>query len=427
MPTEQKMPNAEDPARAVDDFFLRLLTRGKARKFTLVPPADDPVAQIIERIARSILKYAESAKDAQLAARVQSDRVLVRTIPPAEVEAVTIWVASRHVIAVNQGLALFLYRLARAFSPHVIVRGPADPPAPPESEAVGIIATLVDWMASPVRAPLVADWPIGPREQRTAENYTLLAERFVIAHEIAHILRGHLIADAGAVDAAQASPVELDQRPLQQEHEADVLGALLAVDSASKEGTDPRAAVTGVYFFFRALQLGEMVGAVHVDDSHRPAAERLAVCDYAMGQRYSQVPNLRQSAQQTDELLGRLAAAALEERGRRRTAVAARMEEILRTTPWSFGARDSVMMRALFEEAKAMFSQSPSAIVEALAANLLDDKTFAQILKSAPSKDALDSDDRLRRHQVAHFMARNAPVPVKEALGVEFPTIGGSA
>jgi hypothetical protein len=146
-----------------------------------------------------------------------------------------------------------------------------------------------------------------------------------------------------------------------------------------------------------------------------------------MGQRYSQVPNLRQSAQQTDEVLGRLAAAALEERGRRRTAVAARMEEILRTTPWSFGARDSVMMRALFEEAKAMFSQSPSAIVEALAANLLDDKTFAQILKSAPSKDALDSDDRLRRHQVAHFMARNAPVPVKEALGVEFPTIGGSA
>jgi hypothetical protein len=307
------------------------------------------------------------------------------------------------------------------------VRGPADPPTPPESEAISIIATLLDWMASPVRAPLVQDWPVGPREQRTAENYTTLAERFVIAHEVAHILRGHLIADASEVDVAQASALELDKRQFQQEHEADVLGALLTVDSTSKEGIDPRAAVAGVYFFFLALQLVETVGAIHVDDSHRPAKERLALCDYAMGQRYSQVPNLRQAAHQTDELLARLGAAALEERDRRRTVVAARMDEILRTTSWSFGERDPVQMKALFEEAKSMFSQSPSAVVEALAANLLDTQTYAQALKAAPSKDALDHDDRLRRHHLAHFIARNAPIPVKQALGVEFPTIGGPA
>ena len=153
------MPNAEDPAREVDQVFLRLLARGKARKFEFIAPADDPIARIIETITRGILQYAESAKDAELAARVRSDRVLVRTIPPAEVAALTIWIAPLHVVAVNQGLALFLYRLARAFSPHVIVRRPANPPAPPESEAISIIATLLDWMASPVRAPLVEDWP----------------------------------------------------------------------------------------------------------------------------------------------------------------------------------------------------------------------------------------------------------------------------
>jgi hypothetical protein len=169
----------------------------------------------------------------------------------------------------------------------------------------------------------------------------------------------------------------------------------------------------------------EMVGAIHVDDSHRPAEERLAVCDYAMGQRYSQIPNLRQAAHETDLLLGRLAAAALKERDRRRTVVAARIDEILRTTPWSFGERDTVQMRALFEEARSMFSESPSAMAEALAANLLDAETYAQILKAAPSKDALDQDYRLRRHQVAHFIARYAPVPVKQTLGVEFPTMGG--
>jgi hypothetical protein len=418
------MSNA-NAAQQVDDFFLRLLSRGKARKFEFIPPPNDPIAEITETIARRILHYAESGKDAEAAARVQSDRVLVRTIPSAEVAALTLWIAPLHVIAVNQGLALFLYRLARAFSPHVIVRGPADPPAPPESETVGIIATLLDWMASPVRAPLIEDWPIGPREQRTAENYTTAAERFMIAHEVAHILRGHLITDAAEVDVAQASPAEMDRRPVQQEHEADVLGALLAVDSTGNDGIDPRAAVTGVYFFFRALQLGEMVGAIYIDDSHRPAEERLAICDYAMGQRYSQIPNLRQAARQTDELLGRLSAAALKERDRRRTVVAARMDEVLRITPWSFGVRDPVQMKALFEEAQSMFSQSPSAVAEALAANLLDAETYPQLLNAAPSKDALDRDDRLRRHQVAHFIARYAPVPIKQALGVEFPTIGG--
>jgi hypothetical protein len=419
------MSNAKGAAQQVDDVFLRLLTRGKARRFEFIAPPNDPLAEIIETIARSILKYAESAKDAEYAARVRSDRVLVRTIPPAEVAALTIWIAPRHIVAVNHGLALFLYRLARAFSPHVIVRGPADPPAPPESDAIGVIATLLDWMTSLVRAPLVEDWPVGPREQRTAENYTIAAERFVIAHEVAHILSGHLITDAAEVDVAQASPFELDKRPVQQEHEADVLGALLAVDSTSNNGVDPRAAVAGVYFFFRALQLAEKVGAIHIDDSHRPAEERLAVCDYAMGQRYSEIPNLRQAARQTDELLGRLAAAALRERDRRRTVVAARMDEVLRTTPWRIGTRDPVEMGVLFEEAKSMFSQSPSAVTEALAVNLLDAETYAQVLKAAPSLDALDQDDRLRRHQVAHFIARYAPVPVKQALGVEAPTIGG--
>jgi hypothetical protein len=280
-------------------------------------------------------------------------------------------------------------------------------------------------MASPVRAPLVEDWPIGSREQRTAENYTTAAERFVIAHEVAHILLGHLIADAAEVDDAQASPAELDKRPVQQEIEADVLGALLAVDSTGNDGIDPRAAVTGVYFFFRALQLLEIVGAIHVDDSHRPAEERLAICNHAMGQRYSQIPNLRQAARQTDELLGRLVAAALKERDHRRTVVAAHMEEILRTTPWSFGERDPIEMKALYEEAKSMFSRSPSAVAEALRANLLDAETYAQVVMAAQSKDALDHDDRLRRHQVAHFIARYAPVPIKQALGVEIPTIVG--
>lgn len=423
------MSNSKGAAQQVDDLYVRLLTHGKPQKVEIGAPDNDPIARVIETITESILRYVGATlKDAELAQLLRSDRVLVRTIPPAGIEALTMWIAPRHVVAVNRGLALFVYRLARAFSPHVIVRGPDDPPAPPESQTAGIIATLLDWMASPVRAPLVEDWPVGPRETKTAENFTTAAERFVMAHEIGHILHRHLIADAAKVDLAQVSPLELDTRPVKQEIEADVTGTFVSIESMEKDGIDPRAAVTGIYFFFRALQLGEMVGAIQVDEAHRPAEERLEICDHVIGERYtSQAPTLRQWAHSADDLLERLARAALKERDQRRTVVAARMDEVLRTTTWRMRGRDLARDAALLKEVQSLMSRSPSAVVQALAANLVDSDTYKQLIEAAPSPDALEQDDRWRRHQVAHFIARYAPVPVKQALGVEFPTIGGSA
>jgi hypothetical protein len=304
------MPSAEDTPGPVDDFYVRLLTRGDRRKVELGAPENDPVAFIIASIADKVLAYAGPAfQGSEIAPLLEADRLLVRTIPPAGVQAVTVWVAPRHAVAVNRGLALFLYRLARAFTAHVIVRGPEDPPAPPESDAAGNIATLLDWMASPVRAPLVEDWPVGPREQRTAENYTTAAERFVLAHEIAHILHRHLIADSAKVDVARMSPLELDTRPVDQEITADVTATYLTVESMANDEIDPRAGVVGMHFFFQALGLAERLGAVVVDDAHPPAGERLDVCDAAILERYGPdaVPV---GAQQTDELVGRLASEA---------------------------------------------------------------------------------------------------------------------
>jgi hypothetical protein len=425
----RRMSNAKGAAQEVDDFYVRLLTRGKPQKVEIGAPDNDPIARILEMITESILRYVGATpKDAELAPLLRSDRVLVRTIPPAGIEALTTWIAPRHAVAVNRGLALFVYRLARAVSPHVIVRGRDDPPAPPESQTAGIIATLLDWMASPVRAPLVEDWPAGPREVKTAENFTTAAERFVMAHEIGHILHRHLIPDAAKVDLAHASPLELDTRPVKQEIEADVTGTCVSIESMEKDAIDPRAAVTGIYFFFRALQLGEIVGAIKVDEAHRPAQERLGICDHVIGERYkSQAHTLRQWAQSADALLERLARAALKERHQRRTIAAARMDEVLRTTTWPMHGRDLARDEALLKEMQLLMSQSPSAVVEALAANLLDSDTYKQVIQAASSPEALEQDDRWRRHKVAHLIARYSPVQVKQALGVEFPMIGGSA
>jgi hypothetical protein len=414
------MPNAEDTAERVEDFYVRLLTRGAAQKVEVGAPENDPVAYIIATIADSVLAFARPAfRGSEIAPLLEGDRLLVRTIPPAGVQAVTVWAAPRHAVAVNRGLALFLYRLARAFAAHVIVRGPEDPPAPPESEAAGIIATLLDWMASPVRAPLVEDWPLGPREQKTAENFTTAAERFVLAHEIAHILHRHLIADSAKVNVALMSPLELDTRPVEQEIAADVTATCLTIESMDNDDIDPRAGVVGMHFFLQSLGLAEKLGAVVVDDAHPPAEERLDVCHWAILQRYGPDANaLGEWAQQTDELVARLASEALAERDRRRTAATARIDEVLRTTSWSVHRRDPARDKALLEEALSLMSKAPSAIMAAIDANLLAPEAYTQLVSAASSPSELEQNGAWRRHQVAHFIARNSPPQVKQALGV---------
>lgn len=414
----RKMPNPEDTPERVDDFYTRLLTRGDAQKVEIGAPENDPVAFIIATIADSVLAYARPAfQGSEIAPLLEADRVVVRTIPPAGVQAVTVWVAPQHAVALNRGLALFLYRLARAFTPHVIVRGPEDSPAPPESDAAENIATLLDWMASPVRAPLMDDWPVGQREKRTAENYTTAAERFVLTHEIAHILDRHLIADSAKVDVAQVSPLELDMRPIEQEIAADVTGASLTVESMANDDIDPRAGVVGMHFFFQALGLAERVGAVVVDDAHPPADARLDVCDAAILERYGPgaVPV---GAQQTDELVGRLASEALVVRDRRLRVATARIDELLQTTPWSLRRHDPARDVVLLDEVLSLMSKAPSAVMEALDSNLLDPEAFKHLVAGASSPLELEQNDAWRRHQIAHFIARNSPRQVKQALGV---------
>ncbi|MFJ6326875.1 MULTISPECIES: hypothetical protein [unclassified Rhizobium] len=415
------MSDAEGSKRDIDAVFLRILARGNSSRFKFLPPPDDPVGKVIESIAAEILAFCQTTSDAELSERVSPRRISVRMVPLGDVSALTLYMGSSHIIAFNQGVALYLYRLARAMTPYVIVRGTGDAPPPPESEAVAVIAVLLDWMSSLVRAPLVDAWETGPREQRTAENYARMAERFVLSHEIAHIMREHLVGDAGTAPQKSLSLHDLDRRPVVQEHEADAIGAMLAVDSSSAAGIDPRAAVAGVRYFFEALKLCEAVGAVHIDDAHRPAAERSALCDQVMSGRYGRVPNLHQAADQTSDLLRRLGSAALEERQRRRVTVAARIENLLANTSWHFGSNDPAVMRSIFDEAKSMFASSPSAVIDALQSTLLDAQTFEQLMRTAKSPEALEQDDRLRRHRIAHFIARNAPLPVRDALGVGFP------
>jgi len=413
-------------AQKPEDFFLGLLTRGERKPFAMSSPYDETLRKVIQTLADNILDFVRSNLRApELAPLFEPGRVVVTTIPQATVQAVTIWMDPIHSIAVNHGLMLFMYRVARALAPHIITRGPSDPPAPPESEAVSIIATLVDWMSSPARAPLLEDWPTGQREIRTAENIATAGERFVVSHEIAHILRQHLISDASKIDKSKVTVNELDERPYDQEIEADVVGAAQSIESMIAQKLDPRAGAVGIAMFLHSLRLAEAVGAIVVDDKHPPAQLRLETLWQALPNRYGADFDVIASwANQLSELITRVGDQALLERNVRRKKADAHMERVFREHPATQGLnRDIRSDKKMLDATLQLMRTSPSAVLDAIAANLMDTDEYRALASAAGSPDDLYKNDRARRHGIAHFIGRYLPPMVRPVLGIEWVNI----
>lgn len=411
-----------------EDFFLRLLTRSLAKPFVMSSPHDDRLRVVIQTLADNILDFIRSnLKDPDMAHLFQPGRVVVTTIPQATVQALTVWMDPVHSIAVNHGLMLFMYRLARAIAPHVITRGPNDPPAPPESEAVSIIATMLDWMSSPVRAPLVADWQTGEREIRTAENIATAGERFVVSHEIAHIMRQHLIVDARKADASKMTLRDLAKRPYEQEIEADVIGASLSMESMIPQNLAPQAGAVGIAMFLQSLRLAEEVGAIVTDEKHPAAGFRLDVLWQTLPQRYgADFSRLTQAANEIGSLVARLGDQALQERNTRRKKAVEYMERIFREHPATQGLQRNIRAdKAMLDETLELLRTAPSAVLEAISANLLDADEYRAVASAAGSPAELFKNDRARRHGIAHFLARYLPDNVRPVLGVEWVSLKG--
>lgn len=410
-----------------EDFFLKLLTRGKPTSFMFGSPFDEGLKTIIQAQSDNILDYIRShSQTKDLDPSCIPERVVVTIIPQATVQALTVWIEPVHSIAVNQGLMLFVYRVARALAPHIIIRTATDPPAPPESEAVSIIATLIDWMASPARAPLIEDWPTGQREVRTANNIALAAERFVVSHEIAHIALRHLIADSSKLDSSRANLEDLDERPLEQEIEADVVGAAVSIESLPKE-FDPRGGAVGVVMFLQTLRLAEKVGAIIADSKHPPADLRLQTLWQALHQRYGKDSQVLLSwANEMAELITRIGDLAMAERTRRREKAVQYMDKLFREHPAAGGPdRDIRSDKAMLEETLKQLRTSPSAVLEAIAGNLITADQYLTVAGAKQSARALYEDDRVRRHTIAHFLGRYLPDNVRPVLGIDWVPIAG--
>jgi hypothetical protein len=399
-------PNAADEAT---NFYASLLSKSASTPFLISHSEDAKITNLIKLIANDVLEHVRPRFERDpIGELLRPERLVVTTMPHATVQAATVWMSSTHAIAVNRGLMLFMYRLARAVSPHIISRGQDDPPAPPESQAISIIASLIDFMSSPVRAPLVPDWPAAPREVKTAENLTTAGERFVISHEIAHIMCRHLIADARDVDPATTTAEDLDHRPMDQEIEADTIGAAISIDSHP----NPRAGAVGIVMFLHTVRLAESVGAIVPDGKHPSAIERLETLWDVLPRRYgAQFAAVTSWADELSALLTRLSDAALRERQGRRRRARRTMTTIFRDHPSQIVRRNAAADRTLIADVQRLYDIAPGAVIEAVAGNLLDAPQLQRITSS--------TSDQFRRHRLALFIAHHCmAAPVRAALGM---------
>jgi hypothetical protein len=403
-----------------EDFFVKLLSKGDRIPIEQQEPVD-AVEPIIRQNADDLLSWAASrVREGKVVERLHKDRIVIRVIPPVKVQAMTVWAAPVHVVAVNVGLIVFVYKLTRAIAPHLVTLKPDAPPRPAESETAGRVATLIDWMSSLVAKPRSGDWPVSGSEKLWAANTAMVAERFVLSHELGHVVRGDLILDVAQADPSQLTPEQCDQRPLAQEIEADVAGMFFTIESIVDRGVHPGAGMMGIEMFLQSVLLAEAVGAIRTDDAHQPAAERLSLIRYAIHEKYGEVAaKITQAADELGELMSWLGPLALLERDRRCAASAQEMERIFSDFPFRFPiSRDEPAEYALLERVIALLQDTPSVVLTAIDDNLLEPAEFTQLEACASSIDSLVENDRWRRHQIAHFLARNMPLDVRSALGV---------
>jgi hypothetical protein len=81
------------------------------------------------------------------------------------------------------------------------------------------------------------------------------AELFVMGHEYAHVIQGHL-SEEHVPHSGLGDDVEILPHQIGQEFEADILGLKLSIESmVRKHGVDASLAFFGVYLLFSAIEL----------------------------------------------------------------------------------------------------------------------------------------------------------------------------
>jgi hypothetical protein len=174
-----------------------------------------------------------------------------------------------YLLTFNGGQVTFMYKAVRAMTSYLTL--PGEPTASMDQVAERI-AQLADWVRSPFGVPFSEDWEIGTEQRAIASDMATLAELFVIAHELVHIGRGHLVGEVteviNVVDE-QFLPFATD---MQREAQADFEGIAALLEVAPDLGFTPEAAYAGAEAYLSTQWLLEYAQSGFVPDQSKPGA-----------------------------------------------------------------------------------------------------------------------------------------------------------
>lgn len=190
-------------------------------------------------------------------------------------------------IIVNWGLPIFLYEVARAISTRFQFEDSNDNRPFGESllefdETCRIIAEIFAWYRG-VGRPAAFDFPVHPSQVLAANKLAMFAEQFVVCHEMAHFLAGHIQTPFNGRKYMPNLPADVPSSSWEQELEADRVGLriLLGRDDPALQAKQVDA-YTGANFFLQVMSLFEELAKIPLAETHPSSILRLKqLRDYA--------------------------------------------------------------------------------------------------------------------------------------------------
>jgi hypothetical protein len=240
--------------------------------------------------------------------RVRTTRVVVSTLDTHYVNASS-WALpdGTALIVLNRSLITLVYEISRAIAGRAVTNTDEEPPVSLETAGHAVVAVM-DWVRTCSTADAVTlDLPA--QSVPIAYMICQAAERFILAHEVAHLVLGHhdgcmgtgrqilMAACDGPPEWASAEEATV-ARLHGEEHEADVLALALVLGAGhgSQANLDPVILFGAVQLFFRiqeeieSFTVSNAAGVVPSSAGTHPAADlrsavlRLVVDDWTGGE-----------------------------------------------------------------------------------------------------------------------------------------------
>lgn len=190
-------------------------------------------------------------------------------------------------VVVNWGLTIFLYEVARAICTRFVAQDsdgnrPFGESTPDLEETCRWIAETFAWYRG-VGRPAGFDFPAHPAQAMMAGQLAIYAEQFVVSHEIAHFMAGHIKTPFNGRRHMANLPIEAPSSSWEQELEADRVGLRILYGrddpALQREQLD---AYTAADFFLQVMSLFEELAEIPASETHPSSKFRLErMRDYA--------------------------------------------------------------------------------------------------------------------------------------------------